>query len=237
MNKLEIFSEQNLSTTWLPLSISGMRGIKNLVLQARASTDILLTTKPISDDSLGYFTLKAGTSISIDLGGRPMGNDVNPESCLDGDFAAADLSTNWNPHWVSGVGDWSRYEEVVSGVVIKVGALYVKSGAVVSLDNKAVIIPDFPYHLVYVLDEDMFNTGQLTPSIGGTEALTATTFGTYDEWIYTQDNSPLSFLPVPVSAAAEFMITSVSLKRCALTNILFAKASGSSAVLEIMALL
>lgn len=217
MRQSKVLTSMALSAThYLPIDL-GYLALSSLVLQCRTAKDILFCTDGQGTD---YFTLKSGTSLSLDLEGGVL--DINTGSELVTNGACANPGTGWT----FTVGQWAFGGSKALHVTGNTGALTQTMTDLLTVGG------------LYVLSYDLtYNTAGITPSIGGVTLTKRTATASYVEYFYAVSTAKvLTFTPDNTSISD---LDNISLKRVtfpANQRPLFIKGSEAGLYLEMMAI-
>lgn len=214
MRKLETIAALALDTGWKLVDTS-YRAIDTLMLQARGTSDIQLTTDP-DPSAPPYFTLKGNTAMSLDMGGAMVTALTSEELVSGGNFdSAADFAL-----WTCDLADWTH--DAVAGDVDK------DQDGVTTLSQAITVEAGALYEITYKLTA--CTVGSVTASIGGTSGQARSTADTFTEVLEAVNTTTITFTPTNTS---RFTIDNISVKKLTRPK-LFARVASGTATLEIM---
>jgi len=209
MKGFEIVTPISLATYWKVIDLE-TRAIGSILLQARTSADVLLSTLPC----VSYFTLKKDTSLVFEPEGSQLSVARGDELLTNGTF------TGNADGWTMDLDDWTYAGNAVDKDQDGTTLLY----QVVGAEQGSI------YELTYTLSGAGWVAG-VTPSLGGVSGTKQTAVGTYTECITCGDvlGGALLFTP---DNASRFTIDDISLKKLSRAK-LFAYAA-AAVTLEVM---
>jgi hypothetical protein len=207
MRGVEIVTAISLGTHWKVIDLE-TRAVGNILLQARTSADVLLSTAP----GISYFTLKKDTSLVFEPEGGQISVARGSDLITNGTF------TGSADGWTLDADDWTYNSNAIDkdqdGVTTCLQAFGSVAGEI--------------YELIYTLSSAGWVAG-VTPSIGGTNGTKQTAVGTYTECIQAADATGLIWTPDNTS---RFTLDTVSVKKLSRAK-LFAYAA-AAVTLEVM---
>jgi hypothetical protein len=207
MRGFEIVTPISLNTYWKVIDLD-TRAIGNILLQARTSADVLLSTAP----GISYFTLKKDTSLVFEPEGGQIavarGDDLLTNGTLTGSATG----------WTMDLDDWTYAGNAVDK----------DQDGVTTLSQAFGSVAGEIYELIYTLSGGGWVAG-VTPSIGGTNGTKQTAIGTYTECLQAANATGLIFTPDDTS---RFTIDTISVKKLSRSK-LFAYAA-AAVTLEVM---
>lgn len=217
MRKLKLLTAMALdSNSFWPIDL-GLISLSSVILQCRTSKDIYLSNDPLG---LNYFTLKAGTSISVDLDGGVLDVSNGPELVTNGAFLA-----NVNA-WTFNADDWTY--QVGSGDIDH------DANGVSPLSQSFATIAGGHYRIGYKISDQ--SVAGVSVTLGGTPGLTRLEAGTYIDYLLVGGISGgIVFTPQNTS---RFTLDDISVKRVTFpgnSSPIYVKGSEDGLYLEIIA--
>lgn len=202
--------------SFIPIDL-GYVALSSVVLQCRTAKDVYISTDP---QGTNYFTLKSGTSLSLDLEGGVL--DINAGSELVTNGACGNPGTGWT---FTG-GQWSFAGGNMLHVTGNTGAC------------TQTLVDLLTVGALYLLAYDLtYNTAGITPSIGGVTLTKRTATATYYEYLSAVTTARvLTFTPDNLSISS---LDNISFKRITYPSNqrpLFVKGSEAGLSIEIMAI-